>query len=264
MNVIANSILEQITADEEKMFLHFKERFSDSNILIDGMSSLHENFCQLCAAARFENLSTSQKYALTSCFQALRYQFIMGALALYRAHVSDSANFARKAIEIATFAIEIYQNDESSDRWLDHARSNKSMKKYRSRFEAFQLVRTHEKVLTPELVSRYEDYCLFVHPSYGSMYRQIELTEDRRHLFSYFDIENEDDFLYVVLKIFELLDTHARILVALASLMQQTSSFPTSQWNTLISQFAEQETIERMAWEPKLREFNQRILDTEN
>lgn len=249
------SVLDKITADEENMFHRFKELFSNSNILIDGMSDLHEKFCQLAANTRFENLSTSQKYALTSCFQALRYQFIMGALSLYRAHVADSANFGRKAIEIATFAIEIFKNDDSSDRWLEHAVSNKSMRRYRSRFGAFQLVKTHEEILTPDLVSRYEEYCLFVHPSYGSMYRQIELTEDRRHVFSYFDIESEDDFLYVVLRLFDLLDTHTRILMVLAGLFNEGASFPMEEWMAHVSEFAELEVSERNIWEPRIQEL---------
>lgn len=249
-------ILNQIASDENRMFESVKEWLSTSNSVIDGLSDLHERFCQYFASTKFEQLTEFQTYSLLNCFQSMRYQFVLGSLALYRAHGSDSASYGRKAIELAAFCIEIFKTPDSADRWLKHATSKSAMDKYLSRFPAYKLVRDHKDVLTKELVSRYDEYCLFVHPSYGSLFRQVELTEDRRHLFSYFDIEDHDDFVNVVGQIFILCDTHTRILVAMTELLQShATTFPMSEWLQLLADYAVLEDTEKEKWAPAIREL---------
>lgn len=148
----------------------------------------------------------------------MRYQFVLGSLALYRAHVSDSASYARKAIELAAFCIEIFKTAESADRWLKHATSKSAMDKYLSRFPAYKLVRDHKDVLTKELISRYDDYCLFV----------LCDTHTR-----------------ILVAMTELLQSHS-------------TTFPISEWSADLSDYAILEETEKEKWAPSIRELARR------
>jgi len=247
--------LEALKQDEDRVLISVSDYLGDTKHLVDDVSDLYERIFALIGSTNIQ-LNELQSVAFMHCLQALRFELLMGCLTLLRGHVTDSSKDTRRAIEIIAFAFEIFGNAESGKRWMEIGVSRGSMKRYLSRFQAWQVVQNHEKQLSKDLVDLYEQYCLYVHPSYGSMVQQASLKEDRRHVFEYFETQNDRQLSYLALSLFRILDTHIRIIKSLRDFLESNSikvDFIT--WDQTVSACATKHFNERARWKSVAEEL---------
>ena len=244
------STLSKIHDQEQQVFESVSNYLGDLPQLVDDLSDLYELFFSKLSATDLR-LSELQVVAIFHCLNAIRYELVVGSLALLRGHVTDSTKYTRRAIEAAAFVVEMFKYNESAKRWMEVGVGKKAMEKYRSRFQASKVVENHTTVLTKEVINLYEQYCLFVHPSYASMVQQASLKEDRISTFAYFEVQTERQFNYLALAFFMLTDTHLRILKSLRDLLASAGiNFDFVGWDEAMSSYARKGLEQRMKWTP--------------
>lgn len=184
--------------------------------LADGAATLYENLIALVVSASHfgTHFDINQRTAVFHCLQALRYSMVMSVVTILRAHVTDSTSYSRRSIEIAAFLVEICSDTESAKRWIEMGKSNNARKKYKSAFQAHQLVVKHEQILTASVKDLYDNFCLFVHPSYASMHHQIQVSANA-HQFHYFEHQSKPQKANLAIQFFILLNTHVLLMHSL-------------------------------------------------
>jgi hypothetical protein len=258
----AQSVFNQIAVGDAAAFENVTTLLGNAGLLASLVSETYELFIKLVVnspdiSKRFE---ASQTTALLHCLQALRYNMVMSTVTLFRGHVTDSTNYSRKSIEISAFLLEICSDPESAKRWLEMGKSSKARKKYTSRFQAHQIVVKHSAVLSTEVVDLYDNYCLFVHPSYASVHHNIEITNQREHQFHYFEHQSEAQQANLVMQYFILLNTHVLLMRALSLYFDKNQiGFPGKQWQQSIMKCATDIDERKKEWKPFLEKAIQNL-----
>ncbi len=187
-----------------------------TKVLADDAATLYETLMHVIVnASKFgADFDINQRTAVFHCLQALRYSLIMSAVTICRGHVTDSTSYSRRSIEITAFLIEICSNTESAKKWMEMGKSGTARKKYKAAFQAHQLVANHEQVLTMPVRDLYDNFCLFVHPSYASMHYQIKI-DGNQHQFHYFEHQTNAQKANLIVQFFSVLNTHVLLMHAL-------------------------------------------------
>ena len=213
---IPQSLPLHIIAGENHAAAEVADLLGPSRTLADETASLYESLIKLIVNGK--NFGTTfdvnQRTAVFHCTQSLRYMLIMSVTTILRGHVTDSTNFSRRSIEIAAFLLEICSNRESAKRWMNMGMSKTSRKKYKNAFQAHQLVVNHVQLLSPAVKDLYDNFCLFVHPSYASMHYQIKVAGSE-HQFHYFEHQSEVQKANLIIQFLMILNTHMRLMHAI-------------------------------------------------
>lgn len=231
------TISELIAEQDVGSLANVVELLGESKRLSDKVSDIYELLLSLVCHSPDIGVAfdVNQTTATVHCLQALKYNMIMGVTSIFRGHVTDSTNFSRKSIEIAAFLLEICSDVESAKRWIEMGRSGKSTQKYKSRFPAYQLVAKYRIELSSDVIQLYDTFCLFVHPSYGSMHNQITVTTEREHRFLYFEHETESQKASLLIQYFNLLNTHVLLVRALSLFFDKANiGFDGKRWQKAI------------------------------
>lgn len=132
----------------------------------------------LASKANSMKLDPYQEKAFFNCLQCVQYELIHSMLTAMRGHISDSTKYSRRAIESAAFACEVFRRPKHARIFLElgvgetEEEQKKHEEEYVENFKAFRKVERNRKYLGDDLVARYEEQCLFVHPSYLSLNMQ--------------------------------------------------------------------------------------------
>jgi hypothetical protein len=215
---IERSPAEQVLSGETFAVSEVLSFLGNTTILIDAVAELYELFLKtVTGEKRFGiDFDENQRPAVFHCIQAMRYSLIMSAVTFYRGHVSDVANYGRRTIELAAFLLEICSDAESAKRWINMGKSKKARGKYKSSFQAYQLVAKYAAVLTQPILESYDNFCFFVHPSYFSLHHQIDVTGGE-HRFQYFEHHTDRGKGHLISQLFITLNVHMRSLSSLMS-----------------------------------------------
>jgi hypothetical protein len=240
-------IIQRIMSQERDAVREVTTYLGETSLLGDACSALYDLLFDLIRKTELP-LDAHQLPAFMHCLQALRYELILGTMTMLRGHVTDSARYSRRAIEVAAFAIEIFKDDDSANLWLSMGTSGRAMDRYRSRFPAHKIVEKHTSVLGKQVSELYASYCLFVHPSFGSLVNQTRFTSDRGHQFHFFEIGSEHQMNYLAMQFFILLDAHVRILLAMVELVKPYPGFDYERWRDASLAFTKWTSCLRANW----------------
>jgi len=240
-------VIQRIMSQERDAVKAVTTYLGETSLLGDACSALYDLLFDLISKTDLP-LDADQLPAFMHCLYALRYELIMGTMTMMRGHVTDSARYSRRAIEVAAFAIEIFKDDHSANLWLSMGTSGRAMDRYRSRFPAHKIVEKHIDILGKPVTELYESYCLFVHPSFGSIVNQTSFTRERGHQFHYFEIGSDHQMNYLAMQFFILLDAHIRILHALVDLIKPYPGLDLERWREGSVAFNKWSTSLRANW----------------
>jgi len=255
--MVKQGVVQRIMTQERDATREVITYLGETSLLADACSDLYDLLFDLIRKTDLP-LDVHQLPAFMHCLQALRYELIMGTMIMFRGHVTDSARYSRRAIEVAAFAVEIFKDKDSANLWLSMGTSSRAMDRYRSRFPAHKIVEKHESTLGKQIYELYASYCLWVHPSFGSLVNQTSFSSDRGHQFHYFEIGSEHQMNYLAMQFFILLDTHVRILLAIAELVRQFDGFDYGVWVESSSAFTRWAASLRANWKEAADQFLQR------
>jgi hypothetical protein len=253
---------ETISQLDVHSFAEVTQYLGSTSKLVDDVSALYELLMKLVVnAPKFaEFFDINQRTAFFHCLQSLRYTLIMSVTTLFRGHVTDSTNYSRRAIEICAFLVEICSDTESAKRWIEMGKSGNARDKYKSRFQAHQVVKKHKDILSEEVDKLYDNFCLFVHPSYFSMHFQISTTGKLEHQFHYFKHESEDQRVNLITQYFILLNAHVCLVKAFARFIDKKDiGFDDKVWQERKTQCIEKVEQEKTAWKPVLDAFMEKM-----
>jgi hypothetical protein len=247
----------EILAGENHAAAEVSDFFGSTKLLTDNAAALYESITKLIVeSSNFGSVfDLNQRTAIFDCLQSLRYSLVMSMTTMLRGHVTDSTNHSRRSVEIAAFLLEICSNTENAKRWLDMGKSKSARKKYKSAFQAHQLVAKHKDILTEKIVDLYDNFCLFVHPSYASMYHQIKIVGNQ-HQFHYFEHQTDVQKANMVIQFFILLNTHMRLMDALSKFFESKNlSFVMTKWKEHYEMLVEETEKAKQQWMPLAKEF---------
>jgi hypothetical protein len=206
--------LERIMADEATICEQAKRYLGDTYLLLDTVERLYQQFVDLVGASNL-CLEGIQVFAYLTCLQACRYEYLVGAAALLRGHITDSASYSRKAIEFCAFGIEIFRNLESAELWAQAGVSSGANDRYRQRFAIMDCIRKASEFM-PQMKGRYNFLSNYmVHASFGSVAGRAKLTEDRRHVFDFYEFGYSDkSYAAAAFFLLMMFDLHMEIMKA--------------------------------------------------
>lgn len=180
-------------------------------------------------------LDPYQEKAFFNCLQCVQYELIHSMLTAMRGHISDSTKYSRRAIESAAFACEVFRRPKHAKIFLElcdgetDEEQKANEKEYTDNFKAFQKVEGNRKYLGNDLVARYEEQCLFVHPSYLSLNMQASdkqtVDDDNKvvNLRSFFltDVREERHFDHLAIHMINQLQLFRTIISAIETLVDK-------------------------------------------
>lgn len=176
-----------------------------------------------------------QEKAFFNCLQCVQYELMHSMLTAMRGHISDSTKYSRRAIESTAFACEVFRRPKHAKIFLElcvgetDEEQKANEKAYTDNFKAFQKVEGNRKFLGDDLVARYEEQCLFVHPSYLSLNMQAsdkQTVDDNNkvvNLRSFFltDVREERHFDHLAIHMINQLQLFRMIISAIETLVDK-------------------------------------------
>ncbi|MCA9813977.1 MAG: hypothetical protein KC652_02590 [Cyanobacteria bacterium HKST-UBA01] len=180
-------------------------------------------------------LDSYQEKAFFNCLQCVQYELLHSMLTAMRGHISDSTKYSRRAIESAAFACEVFRRPNHAKIFLElglgetEEEQKANEKEYTDNFKAFQKVEGNRKYLGNDLVARYEEQCLFVHPSYLSLNMQasdMQTVDDNNkvvNLRSFFltDVREERHFDHLAIHMINQLQLFRMIISTVETLVDK-------------------------------------------
>jgi len=198
-----------------------------------------------------------QMPALMHTLQWLKNEAISGVLSMMRGHISDASNFNRRALELSAFISLMYKDKDSAERWMKAGVSKSAQDRYRSRFDAFKVVRAE---LPAPLIEIYNRCCLDVHPSPFAVVKRASLDSDRTHRFSFFDLDDDDPRQpSFVMNFFNHVIYHVKIMEFLSQLFYPSGLFDSQAWMASFKPFLENTESRRIAFMPLIEEHLRKI-----
>lgn len=203
--------------------------------------------------------NTYQIPALMHTLQWMKNEAICGILMLMRGHISDASNFNRRALELCAFVSLMYKDKDSAERWMKAGVSKSAQEKYRSRFDAFKVVKAE---LPKPLIDIYAENCLNVHPSPFAVVKRASLDPDRTHRFSFFDLDEDDDRQpSFVLNFFNIILLHVKIMEFLSQLFYPGGHFDSELWMANFKPFLETAESQRIDFIPLIEDYMKKLDD---
>jgi hypothetical protein len=257
IDIVPRSLPLQILAGENHAVAEVADLLGPTKNLVDDAATLYESLIHLIVNGNSfgTTFDINQRTSVFHCLQSLRYSLVVSVSTMYRGHVTDTSNYSRRSIEVAAFLVEICLSTESAKRWMEMGKSNTARKKYKSSFQAHQLVVNHEQVLTRPVVDLYDNFCLFVHPSYASMHHQIKVAGNE-HQFHYFEHQTEAQKANLIMQLFIILNTHMRLMnVLLSFFVDKNIGIDCEGWLNSHKSLAEKIEEAKKQWLPLVKKF---------
>ena len=184
----------------------------------------------------------------------VRYQLVIGVLAVLRAHPTDANQSIRRAVEMAAVARRITGSPERRDLWVRYDRDRATFKEYRREFRTELLFPKTDPLLL-KLYDRYDRGSKDFHGSITSLARRVavETNEDwqvvRVHYFEF----AKDDKGEPQRSFFYLVDSHYGILQLFTRIFEAQLGSLKNQWDLRMNAIAGKYQVHLQQWAPTLR-----------
>jgi len=184
---------------------------------------------------------------------ACRCQLTLSALSALRGQLSDSFFFSRKAIELCAFAARVKNHPHLGLEWLQAWHDPEAYERFRKKFSVGKLFPEDHELLG-RLYDRYDFSSKFVHPSFFSLGRHIEVVRGQTHFrlnFNYSALKDEDlsepagTFLWIA-------DTHFGIIRVFEDIFKAAVAYNDARWQVHRNAVDAKITIHKLRWRPIL------------
>lgn len=247
--------IDYLRRNEDIVYKEVREYLGDSVTLIEEIKDLYGLLSELIQTSKMK-IDEFQLLGLLHCQQGCRYQFLMGNLALLRAHPIDQSSYRRKAIEYCAFAIRMLRNADSAQIWMN-AISNRAYDRYEAAFPIAKSISEAEDLLGSRLKKMYGVLSQQVHASPYSIATQIRIVYDLEgnpvHTLDYFQHGSDQKKHFLALAFLSGLDHDFLIISALANAVSSVADkFDMQKWEAKHDEVRGKIQREKEKWAPTL------------
>jgi hypothetical protein len=241
--------LTDVSEAEERNRLVSVQRLGDTLTLAQDLFDAHAKLGELLGSTVIEDGEWME--VVSALVLGVRYQLVIGALAVLRAHPTEASQSIRRAAEMAAVAHRISLSPELRDLWVRYDRDDATFKRYRREFRA-ELLFPETDPLLRKLYDRYDRGSKVLHSSITSLARRVavETTDDWRSVrVNYFEFAQDDkgepqrSFLYLV-------DSHYGILQVFTRIFEAQLGDLKGQWELQMNSIADKYRVHLHHWAP--------------
>jgi hypothetical protein len=236
---------------EENNLARSIDRLGDTTSLLQDFSDAHAKLVDLLESTTPTNPDVLEVTAML--LMAVRYQLVIGALALLRGHGTDAMQDLRRAVELAAFAYRIHTVPSLKDVWMKADTDPESFAKYRQEFKAQKLFPKEHELLNG-LYKRYRHGSGAMHSSIASLAHRARVeVKGGRVIVSqdYFELSEDDEsepargFLFMI-------DAHYGILRLFTEVFTAQLAPVREQWDVRMTALSAKLDIHKARWAPKI------------
>jgi len=243
-----DELTEVAQAEEDNRRVSIK-RLGDTISLAQDFFDAHSKLMDLLGETKASSAEALEVTAVL--LLAVRYQLVIGALAVLRAQHTDAMQTLRRAVELAAFAHRMHAHPELRDVWMRAENDDETFRRYRKEFKA-ELLFPKDDALLQGLYDRYRRGSGALHSSVASLSHRLTIGmegERRVVVHNYFEFTEGDaaeparTFLY-------LIDTHLGILRLFTKILGAQLEPVKDQWTLRMNALSAKLNLHVQRWAP--------------
>lgn len=205
----------QMRVGEETNFVASAQRLGSTLDLTDEFAETYDAFAETLRLTKDPPLNV---VVMSFLFLATRYQYQKAVLECLRAHLTDSVQITRRAIECAAFAARVRKHPEYAELWRNAVDGVAEHQEFIKRFSGKALFPSDDPVLS-ELGKRYDYGSKIFHASLFSLLNRTRTKMEGEYFNMYFQIYevSNDDLSEPAGTLLWILDTHLLVLGTFAT-----------------------------------------------